>query len=398
MKPAIDIQHLHKSYAITGKSDHGHDRLNVLNGINLQIRKGEVCGIIGHNGSGKSTLLKIISGITAPDKGQITLEGSIVSILELGTGFHPDLSGRENISFNAALMGFNKQFVTSVADDIIAFSELGDFIDAPVKTYSSGMYMRLAFAVAVFLKAEILLLDEVFSVGDQEFRHKCITMLNQLREEGTTILLVSHDFSQITSICNRCILLKDGKVAEDGSPQEVVNKYINDYFLRNVRYTGAQNNPNERIIWNQAGHPSVPYISIHSNTAFQYSRAEDIRLTFKVRKTTKAPLFLSFVLYYRFSELAMGAASFYHHATNHETGMLSSGAFESECIIPGGVLNTGNFIMELYLLDEQSAPVIQISNCCMLLITEDDQAHIQLRKNPPQSAVFVKLDWQQKRL
>jgi hypothetical protein len=295
-------------------------------------------------------------------------------------------------------MRFSKKYVASVADDIIAFSELGDFIDAPVKTYSSGMYMRLAFAVAVYLKAEILLLDEVFSVGDQEFRHKCTKMLNQLREEGTTILLVSHDFSQITSICNRCILLKDGKVAEDGSPLEVVNKYINDYFLRNIRYSGEQNTPNERIIWKHEEHPVVQYIYMQSDSAFEYRRSEDIRLTFNVRKSTEKPLYLSFVLYYRFSELAMGAASFYQMSINSPTGMVNPGEYESECIIPGGVLNTGNFIMELYLLDECSAPVAQISNCCMLLITEDEPAQTQLQDNPPQSAVFVKLNWNQKRL
>lgn len=203
-----------------------YDERNVLDGISFEVRKGEAVGLIGHNGCGKSTILKLLTKIMYPDSGMVEMRGRVSSLIELGAGFHPDMSGRENIYINASIFGLSKKEIDSRLDDMIAFSELGAYLDNPVRTYSSGMYMRLAFSVAINVDADILLLDEILAVGDANFQTKCFERLRGIQANGTTIVLVTHDMNVIKSFCTRAIWMNQGKIAAQGKSAEVVDAYL----------------------------------------------------------------------------------------------------------------------------------------------------------------------------
>lgn len=198
----------------------------VLKNINLEIEKGETVALIGTNGCGKSTLLKLMTKIIYPTKGKIKVNGTLTSLLELGAGFHPDFTGRENIYFNASIFGLTRKEIDNRIDDIIEFSELGEFIDNPIRTYSSGMYMRLAFSIAINVDADILLIDEILAVGDQHFTDKCFKKLEELRDSDKTIVIVSHSLDQVKRLCKRAIWIYDGEVKLDGEPSYVIDKYL----------------------------------------------------------------------------------------------------------------------------------------------------------------------------
>lgn len=200
----------------------------VLKGINLKIKKGEAVALIGVNGSGKSTLLKLMTKIIYPNKGKIITNGKLTSLLELGAGFHADFSGRENIYFNASIFGLTKKEIDNRLEQIIEFSELRDYIDNPVRTYSSGMFMRLAFAVAINVDADILLVDEILSVGDQHFQAKCINKMKELKKEGKTMVFVTHSLGSAKELCERSIWLSNGKIKMDGDTDTVIEKYIEE--------------------------------------------------------------------------------------------------------------------------------------------------------------------------
>ena len=201
---------------------------NVLKNINLDIKKGETVALIGTNGSGKSTLLKLMTKILYPNKGTVETNGKLTSLLELGAGFHADFTGRENIYFNASVFGLTKKEIEGRVNDIIEFSELGSFIDNPVRTYSSGMYMRLAFSVAINVDAEILLVDEILAVGDAHFQEKCFKKLKELRDSDKTIVIVSHSLGPIRDLCSRGIWIYDGEVRMDGEINEVIDAYVKE--------------------------------------------------------------------------------------------------------------------------------------------------------------------------
>lgn len=198
----------------------------VLKDINLTIKNGEAVALIGVNGSGKSTLLKLMTKIIYPTKGKIAVNGKLTSLLELGAGFHPDFSGRENIYFNASIFGLTKKQIDSRIDKIIEFSELREFIDNPVRTYSSGMFMRLAFAVAINVDADILLVDEILSVGDQHFQQKCINRMKELKKEGKTMVFVTHSLGSARELCDRAVWLNNGSIQADGETNKVIDEYI----------------------------------------------------------------------------------------------------------------------------------------------------------------------------
>src|SRR5712672_2079151 len=196
-----------------------------LKDVSFEVKQGEVVGIIGRNGAGKSTLLKILSRITEPTEGRIHIKGRVASLLEVGTGFHPELTGRENIFLNGAILGMARAEITRKFDEIVAFAEVEKFLDTPVKRYSSGMFVRLAFSVAAHLEPEILIVDEVLSVGDLHFRNRCLGRMRDMRDEGRTVLFVSHDLTSVRQLCNRAVMLISGRVAADGTPDEVTRRY-----------------------------------------------------------------------------------------------------------------------------------------------------------------------------
>ena len=197
-----------------------------LKNVNFEVNQGEVVGIIGRNGAGKSTLLKILSRITEPNTGRVRIKGRVASLLEVGTGFHPELTGRENIYLNGALLGMRKSEISSKFDEIVDFAEVEKFLDTPVKRYSSGMYVRLAFAVAAHLEPQILLVDEVLAVGDIQFQKKCLGKMNEVSRSGRTVFFVSHQMPSIQMLCNRVILLGSGSIVKDGQPDEVIETYL----------------------------------------------------------------------------------------------------------------------------------------------------------------------------
>ena len=202
------------------------DKNHVLKGVSFNVSKGETIGLIGRNGCGKSTTLKLLTRILRPNSGEIIVKGRVSSLIELGAGFHPDMSGRENIFINASIFGLSRAEVKRRLDQIIEFSELQEFIDNPVRTYSSGMYMRLGFSVAINVDPDVLLVDEILAVGDINFQKKCFDKLHEIKENGTTIVIVSHDMEQLNSICDRLIWLSEGNIVEDGDVKTVGTHYL----------------------------------------------------------------------------------------------------------------------------------------------------------------------------
>lgn len=220
-----------------------YEEHQVLKDINLKIEKGKTVGLIGQNGSGKSTLLKLLTQIIYPDAGEIIINGKVSSLLELGAGFHPDFSGRENIYTNASIFGLSRDEIDRRFDKIVEFSELGEFIDNPVRTYSSGMYMRLAFSVAINVDADILLIDEILAVGDANFQKKCMDNIKELKKNGVTIVIVTHDMSAVQRICNQVAWLEAGQLREYGDTFDVVNSYMD--FMGKKQINMQENTKNE---------------------------------------------------------------------------------------------------------------------------------------------------------
>ena len=294
-KPLISVENLSKAYRIGAKEDipdtlasaaktwlkspfknfkklsrlntfEGTDTRNIhwaLKDVSFKVQEGEVIGIIGHNGAGKSTLLKILSRITQPTKGRAVIQGRISSLLEVGTGFHPELSGRENIYMNGTILGMKKAEIDRNFDDIVDFSGIGKFLDTPIKRYSSGMKVRLAFSIAAYLEPEILVIDEVLAVGDQEFQNKCLGKMQDVAKSGRTVLFVSHNMAAVESLCTRGILLKNGSIALSGRVADVTTEYLKpkgsgnldqtarfkseDTLIRDIQLLNSNNEPTDAI-------------------------------------------------------------------------------------------------------------------------------------------------------
>lgn len=268
--------------ATTEIQEEGERSFWALKGVNINVKEGAVLGIIGKNGAGKSTLLKILSRVTAPTIGNICVRGRIASLLEVGTGFHPELTGRENIFMNGAILGMSKQEVKSKLDEIIAFSGVDKFVDTPVKRYSSGMYVRLAFAVAAHLEPEILVVDEVLAVGDADFQKKCMGKMGEIAEGGRTVLFVSHNMSAIQKICSEAVELVDGKVSNSGNVGEVVSRYLGGKKKTSIVYN---NDPSPKEI-------KIQYVSVsdeNGENRYSYNSGEkiSIKICFHVFKPAR---------------------------------------------------------------------------------------------------------------
>jgi len=251
----IRVESVSKSYRFYARPRHWlfeklfggvrHREVAALREVSFEVAEGECLGVIGVNGAGKSTLLRVLAGISLPSSGSVSVDGSVSAILELDSGFHPEFTGRENIRVGQAIRGMSKSEAAAMEDEIIAFSELGEFIDMPVRTYSSGMYLRLGFSLATAVKPEVLLVDEALAVGDEWFRGKCVDRIREIRESGSTIVIVSHDLTLVRALCDRAVLLDRGEVRSSGGAMEVINRYL-ELIYQAAAGEGETRFPSER--------------------------------------------------------------------------------------------------------------------------------------------------------
>lgn len=317
------------------------DRFWALRDINLEVRQGEILGIIGKNGAGKSTLLKILSRVTAPTRGEIKVKGRIASLLEVGTGFHPELTGRENIFLNGAILGMTKPEIRSKFDEIVDFSGVEQFIDTPVKRYSSGMHVRLAFAVAAHLEPEILVVDEVLAVGDAEFQKKCLGKMGEVAKEGRTVLFVSHNMGMINSLCRQAVLFDEGQVAFSGDVSKAINKYFSEFQItaHHVVYREGKKVGDEYATLLEAW---VENIFGEKTGDIDIRDGFNVRMLYEIHKHVPLPPYPNFHFYD-----SQGRCVF---VTGGMTVTDSrKGAYEAVCHIPGWLLNDGSFFIGLAL-------------------------------------------------
>jgi lipopolysaccharide transport system ATP-binding protein len=316
------------------------DYVWALKDINFEVKQGEVLGIIGRNGAGKSTLLKILSKVTTPSTGNIKVKGRIASLLEVGTGFHPELTGRENIFLNGAILGMTKAEIRKKFDEIVDFAGIERYIDTPVKRYSSGMYVRLAFAVAAFLEPEILIVDEVLAVGDAEFQKKCLGRMKDVSvNEGRTVLFVSHNMAAVKQLCNRGMVMRHGSLVFTGSELEAVSYYqtsndTNSYFEYAGDIDKAPGNQNIRILKFEVRPLIGDVLSISSGVEFElqfYNNKEKINLdvTFELRNVDEVPVFHSGAFVSRANDSQKGT---YKIIGNLPPNLLNAGSYQFKLI------------------------------------------------------------------
>ena len=318
-----------------GKDKSREDIIWALKDVSFKVKPGEVVGIIGRNGAGKSTLLKVLSKITYPTSGRVELQGRVSSLLEVGTGFHPELTGRENIYLNGTILGMTKKEIDRKFDDIIDFSGVSKFIDTPVKRYSSGMRVRLAFSVAAHLDPEILLVDEVLSVGDAAFQQKSLGKMEEVSQKGRTVLFVSHNMGAVRSLCSRAILLEGGNLVKDALPDTTINAYLHDNEVANVG----------RIRWPKGNHPESKEVDLlgidvlsesgEPKTTFFIDEGILIKVHYRVKQEIK-----NFRLYLRL-RTTLGETVFatYEDSSIFEGRTVKKGFFSATCEIPSNLLN-----------------------------------------------------------
>ncbi|MFA9187993.1 ABC transporter ATP-binding protein [Flavobacterium magnesitis] len=336
------------------------DYVWALQDINFEVERGEVLGIIGKNGAGKSTLLKILSKVTAPTTGTIKSRGRIASLLEVGTGFNGELTGRENVYLNGAILGMTKKEITAKLDEIIDFSGCERYIDTPVKRYSSGMTVRLAFAVAAFLEPEILVIDEVLAVGDAEFQKKAIGKMQDIsRGEGRTVLFVSHNMAAIKSLCTRGIVLENGKVVFGGETSECINEYLNtDKIIRKFQFE------NEKFKCE-----NIFLVNFKGKTKTDFLNGENIfiHIPFLI-KCDHPDLGFCVAIYNSFGEI-VSAINTYH--INDKISFLEKGKYTMKIEIPKYILNVGEYSINLHFNDKYGN-LFEIAERCLTFVVVDD--------------------------
>jgi lipopolysaccharide transport system ATP-binding protein len=323
-----------------------------LRGISCEVKRGEVIGIIGRNGAGKSTLLKILSRITEPTTGFAEIHGRVGSLLEVGTGFHPELTGRENIYLNGAILGMRKAEIERKFDDIVAFAETERFIDTPVKHYSSGMYLRLAFAVAAYLEPEILLVDEVLTVGDTAFQRKCLGRMGEVANEGRTVLFVSHTLGAITQLCARALWIDSGQVRLTGSATDVVTSYLASTTERQANGTHKQ-----PTSW-AGGKLPVQVVSVQVLTEddqpamiTQFATGFKVEIIYQVLESIRS---LSVVCRLTDSLGHIVWTSWDTDTTDWNTRSRSVGQYRSVCTVPGGIIRPGSYSLSVGFTNNQA--------------------------------------------
>lgn len=331
---AVSVKNISKIYSIKRG-----EKFFALKDISFEVAKGKVLGVIGSNGAGKSTLLKILSEVIPPHSGTIEYKGNILSILDIGTGFHTDLSGFENIFLNASLLGMKKKDTEKVLENIIEFSGIEDFIHEPVKSYSSGMYLRLAFSIALHVNFDIILLDEVIAVGDAEFRIKAIEKLKELIKQGKTCIVISHDLPSIIHLCDDCIILQDGEIVFNGTVKAAIEEYSNS----------VDNRVKEREK-NITEHKKCKYISSKLNKP-NYCLNEAIQLTVVYEKYHDEDI--DIVLKVKdFDTYILSDCEIYR--PEYKQKSLPKGLYQVTCILPANLFNVGNYKIDLLFGDKEN--------------------------------------------
>lgn len=334
-----------------------------LEDISFTVNQGEVLGIIGRNGAGKSSLLKILSKVTSPTRGKITLNGRVASLLEVGTGFNPELTGRENIYLNGAILGMTKKEIARKFDEIVSFSGVEKYIDTPVKRYSSGMYVRLAFAVAAYLEPEILIVDEVLAVGDVDFQKKCIGKMKDVASNGRTVLFVSHNMEAVKNLCSRALLMEHGTIVSEGSPSQVIESYLNN---RNKADWGHSYTETEA--------PGNEFTRLKS------IELKPIRDDGKSIITVKSSLEIN-ISFWNYVEDLVANLSLHLYAATGECVFnvitqlppptLGVGLHHARCVIPKELLNTGVFYVSFMMVQNTAKPLFNFEEVLTFEVEEE---------------------------
>ncbi|WP_394560353.1 ABC transporter ATP-binding protein [Aquipseudomonas alcaligenes] len=359
MTYAIQVDNLGKRYMIKGGHKRRPDTLRdeimnlfknrtpkesarefwALRELGFEIAEGDKVGIIGKNGAGKSTLLKLLSRVTEPTTGEIRVRGRVSSLLEVGTGFHPELSGRENIFLNGVVLGMSRMEVRRKFDEIVEFAGVADFLDTQVKHYSSGMYMRLAFSVAAHLDPDILIVDEVLAVGDAEFQKKCLGKMQEIGSGGRTVLFVSHSMQSVTSLCNKCILLENGRVKRQGSPSEVVLEYFGGgHGAGRVDFASQGRNIGDAGV--ELLYGEVLDHELHHALEIDIRKEAHIRMGFRVKALSTKHYVPNF-------HFTLPGGTYAFVSSPQTAGILAPGDYEASCRVPGDLLNEGTYAVGL---------------------------------------------------
>ncbi len=330
----------YKHKALLNQNAKNENEFWALKNISFELHKGQILGIIGQNGAGKSTLLKILSEIIPPTDGSIEYEGSILSILDIGTGFHPDLSGYDNIFLNSAILGTKKKDLLEKIPELVAFSGIGEFINEPVKNYSNGMYLRLALSIALFTNNTILLLDEVISVGDAEFQNRAMKKIKELVAEGRSCIMISHDLPSIISLCDSCLFMDKGEIAFFGKSKKVVEDYL-DKVNSNIT------NSHKVIV----DHPKCRFKNIEMNkTVFPINEKILISISYEKKVEEDIDIVLNIRNY---TSLVMSDCAIYREG--YVPQKTKPGIYETTCQIPANLFNTGTFFIDLIFGDKVSS-------------------------------------------
>ena len=393
-EPLLQVEHLQKTFEKKGK------QFTALDDVSFQLYPGEILGMIGKNGSGKSTLLKVLSKIVALDSGKITYKGKLTSIIDIGTGFHPDLTGKQNVNLVATLLDSEFKQSQSFYESIVEFSGLKDFMDVPVKNYSSGMYLRLAFSIAFHSPINILLLDEVIAVGDSNFRNKCYNKINELKKRGVGIILVSHDMESIISFCDRSILINNGKIELEGDPKTICETYVNwdalenssslrrdfkedEIFSESVRYhIGLPQNIADSLIFeNFEIHQEELPFTIEDKTIFTFSfevinEAKSVEVALIVNDTHGKKIFMDS----------------YGMRHDYLKKRLEPGHYTATCEIPPDFMNL-NFYRISVIININYEPVKLLENLATIKFVSKNPQFYDLMK-VGSCAILPKLKWE----
>ena len=373
----LSAHHLSKLYSVGNG-----EKMAALDDVSFDLHSGEILGVIGSNGAGKSTLLKVLSRITAPSSGEIVYSGTLTSIIDIGTGFHPDLSGKENVFLSAGLLTTSNKIDPIVYDQIVAFSGLSDFMEMPIKQYSSGMYLRLAFSVAFHTSIDILLLDEVIAVGDHNFRKKCYSKIRDLKKQGVGIILVSHSMETIMEFADRCLLVSNGKIAQEGNPYDIVETYLNwsnatssAAIREELKKSTAQSNISYNVDFSslKLDFASFDNFSITSDALDKNTLYIDHNINIHIQSTLTASSDSLEVGYYitNLNNVRIFFDS-YGLRTHYKIEPWKKGTYLIACTIPKNLLNIGVYTLGM-IISKNHIPVYEVEKAASFKVFENSQ-------------------------